>query len=218
MEEILDTIYESILDGEMRQVPGHVQTALDQGVPPADILNKGMIEAMSEVGDLFEEGEYFVPEMLVSARSMQAGLEVLRPHLVKEGAVQSAGTVVIGTVKGDIHDIGKNLVIMMMEGAGFEMVDLGIDNSADDFIAAIEEYKPSVVGMSAMLTTTMSYMGVVVEALHEKGLRDDLVIMIGGAPINSAFAEEVQADAYCKSAALAANMAKDLLAIKTESA
>ncbi len=218
MEEILDTIYESILDGEMRQVPGHVQTALDQGVPPADILNKGMIEAMSEVGDLFEEGEYFVPEMLVSARSMQAGLEVLRPHLVKEGAVQSAGTVVIGTVKGDIHDIGKNLVIMMMEGAGFEMVDLGIDNSADDFIAAIEEHKPSVVGMSAMLTTTMSYMGVVVEALHEKGLRDDLVIMIGGAPINSAFAEEVQADAYCKSAALAANMAKDLLAIKTESA
>ena len=213
MEQILDTIYESILDGEIRQVPGHVQTALDESVPPADILNDGMIAAMAEVGDLFEEGEYFVPEMLVSARSMQSGLDILRPHLVESG-VESVGKMVIGTIKGDIHDIGKNLVIMMMEGGGFDVIDIGIDQSADAFLAAIEEHKPDVVGMSAMLTTTMSYMGVVVEAMKESGVRDDVIVLIGGAPINEAFAEEVEADAYCKSAAVTADVAKKLMAIK----
>ena len=217
MEQILDTIYESILDGEIKQVPGHVQTALDKNVSPADILNEGMIAAMTEVGDLFEEGEYFVPEMLVSARSMQAGLNVLRPHLVESG-VESVGKVVIGTIKGDIHDIGKNLVIMMMEGGGFEVVDIGIDKSADEFIAAIEDHQPDVVGMSAMLTTTMAYMGTVVEALKENGVRDDVVVLVGGAPINEAFAEEIEADAYCKSAAMAADTAKKLMAIKAEAA
>ncbi len=215
MEQILDTIYESILDGELRQVAGHVQIALDETVPPADILNNGMIAAMAEVGNLFEDGEYFVPEMLVSARSMQSGLDILRPHLVDSG-VKSAGKMVIGTIKGDIHDIGKNLVIMMMEGGGFDVIDIGIDQPAEAFLAAIEEHKPDVVGMSAMLTTTMSYMGVVVDALKESGVRDDVIVLVGGAPINEEFAEEIEADAYCKSAAVTADIAKKLMAIKME--
>ena len=213
MEKILDTIYESILDGEIKLVPGHVQTALDENVPPATILNDGMIAAMAEVGNLFEDGEFFVPEMLVSARSMQAGLAVLRPYLVDSG-VESVGKMVIGTVKGDIHDIGKNLVAMMMEGGGFEVIDLGIDQSADEFVTAIKEHKPDVVGISALLTTTMPYMGVVVDAITENGLRDDVSILIGGAPINDAFAEKIGADAFCKSAGIAADIAKRLMGIR----
>lgn len=213
-EEILDELYECIIDGDKQETPIQVQKALDIALPPDVILNDGMISAMSEVGSLFEAGEYFVPEMLVAARAMQAGLDVLRPILVGSKTVQSAGTVVIGTVKGDIHDIGKNLVVMMMEGAGFEMIDLGINQSADDFVAAVEKYKPNVLGMSAMLTTTMPYMKVVIETLKEKGLRDNLVILVGGAPIDEAFAEHVEADAYCKSAALASEMAKALMALK----
>jgi corrinoid protein of di/trimethylamine methyltransferase len=215
MEQFLDTIYESILDGEIRETPGYVQAALDAGVSPKQILDDGMIEAMSEVGRLFEEGEYFVPEMLISARAMQAGLNVLKPHLVGSD-VKPAGTLVIGTVKGDIHDIGKNLVGMMMEGGGFKVVDLGISQSAENFIAAIEEHKPDVVGMSALLTTTMGYMGVVIEALKEKGLRDDVIILVGGAPINDAFAEEIGADAYCRTAGVAVETAKKLMARRTE--
>ncbi len=216
-EEILDDLYECILDGDQPETPIQVQKALAAGLSPDVILNDSMIAAMTEVGALFEAGEYFVPEMLISARAMQAGLDVLRPYLVDSG-VESAGKMVIGTIKGDIHDIGKNLVVMMMEGGGFEVIDLGIDKSAAEFVVAVEEHQPDVVGMSAMLTTTMSYMGTVVAALKEKGLRDDVVILIGGAPINEAFAEEIEADAYCKSAAIAADMAKKLMAIKAGNA
>ena len=216
-EEILDDLYECILDGDRQETPLQVQKALDIGLTPGSILNDSMIAAMTEVGHLFEEGEYFVPEMLVSARAMQAGLDVLRPHLANS-SVKSAGKMVIGTVKGDIHDIGKNLVVMMMEGGGFEVVDLGIDQSAEAFVTAVEEHKPDVVGMSAMLTTTMPYMGTVVEALKAKGLRDDVVVLIGGAPINEAFAEQIEADAYCKSAAIATDTAKKLMAIKAGTA
>jgi 5-methyltetrahydrofolate--homocysteine methyltransferase len=212
MDKILDTIYESILDGEIKLVPGHVQTALDENVAAATILNDGMIAAMSEVGELFEEGEFFVPEMLVSARSMQAGLAVLRPYLVDSG-VESVGKMVIGTVKGDIHDIGKNLVTMMMEGGGFEVIDLGVDQSAEEFIAAIKQHKPDVVGISALLTTTMPYMGVVVDAIKETGLRDDISILVGGAPINDAYAEKIGADVFCKSAGMAADTAKRLMGL-----
>lgn len=213
-EDILDDLYECILDGDKRESPVQVQRALDAGIAPDVILNEGMIAAMNEVGDLFEAGEYFVPEMLVAARAMQAGLDVLRPILVHSGTVQSAGTLVIGTVQGDIHDIGKNLVIMMMEGAGFQVVDLGINQSDEDFVAAIEAHKPDVLGMSAMLTTTMPYMGTVIETLKDRGLRDNLVVLVGGAPINEAFAEQIEADAYCPSAALAADMAKKFMQIK----
>jgi 5-methyltetrahydrofolate--homocysteine methyltransferase len=212
MDKILDTIYESILDGEIKLVPGHVQTALDENVAAATILNDGMIAAMSEVGELFEEGEFFVPEMLVSARSMQAGLAVLRPYLVDSG-VESVGKMVIGTVKGDIHDIGKNLVTMMMEGGGFEVIDLGVDQSAEEFIAAIKQHKPDVVGISALLTTTMPYMGVVVDAIKETGLRDDISILVGGAPINDAYAEKIGADVFCKNAGMAADTAKRLMGL-----
>ena len=217
-EEILDDLYECIIDGDKQEAPIQVQKALDGKMAPDVILNDGMISAMKEVGSLFEAGEFFVPEMLIAARAMQAGLNVLRPILVGSGTVQSAGTVVIGTVKGDIHDIGKNLVVMMMEGAGFEVIDLGINQSAEDFVTAVEQHKPNVLGMSAMLTTTMPYMRVVIETLKEKGLRDDLVIMIGGAPIDASFAEHVEADAYCKSAGLASEMAKKLMQIKAGTA
>ncbi|MEN8171830.1 MAG: corrinoid protein [Chloroflexota bacterium] len=215
MEQLLDVIYESILDGEMRETPGHVQAAIDAGITPKQILDDGMIEAMGEVGRLFEQGEFFVPEMLVSARAMQGGLSVLKPHLV-DSDVESAGTFVIGTVKGDLHDIGKNLVSMMMEGGGFKVVDLGTDQSAEDFIAAIEEHKPDVVGMSALLTTTMGQMSNVIEALKEKGVRDDLIILIGGAPVTGAFAEEIGADAFCQSAGVAVDTSKKLMALRSE--
>ncbi len=213
MEQLLDTIYEGIIDGEIRAIPGYVQSALDADMPPKQILDEGMIEAMGEVGQLFEDGEFFVPEMLVAARSMQAGLDVLKPRLTGSD-VKPIGTLVIGTVKGDIHDIGKNLVSMMMEGGGFKVVDLGINQSADDFIAAIEEHKPDVVGMSALLTTTMGYMGEVIDALKEKNLRDDIIIIVGGAPLNDAFAEEVGADAYCRTAGVAVEMSKKLMALR----
>jgi 5-methyltetrahydrofolate--homocysteine methyltransferase len=212
MDKILDTIYESILDGEIKLIAGHVQTALDEQLAPVTILNDGMIAAMTEVGELFEEGEFFVPEMLVSARTMQAGLAILRPHLI-DGGVESIGRMVIGTVKGDIHDIGKNLVTMMMEGGGFEVIDLGIDQSADDFVAAIKQHKPNVVGISALLTTTMPYMEVVVDAIRDNGLRDDVAILVGGAPINDAFAEKIGADMFCKSAGVAVNTARKLIGI-----
>jgi 5-methyltetrahydrofolate--homocysteine methyltransferase len=195
----------------MGATPGNVQTALDAGLAPDVILNEGMISAMSEVGQLFEEGEYFVPEMLISARAMQAGLSVLKPHLVASG-VEPLGTVIVGTVQGDMHDIGKNLVTMMLEGAGFEVIDLGVDVKPERFIQAIQENKPQVVAMSALLTTTMPKMAVTIDAIREAGILDSVKIMVGGAPVTPEFAEKIGANGYAADASQAATLAKSFLA------
>ena len=211
MNEELDNLFEGILDGDMGSTPANVQVALDAGIAPNIILNEGMIAAMSEVGELFEEGEYFVPEMLISARAMQAGLAVLKPHLVASG-VDPLGTVVVGTVQGDMHDIGKNLVTMMLEGAGFEVVDLGVDVKPDVFIEAIRENKPQVVAMSALLTTTMPKMGVTIDVMREAGVLENVKVMVGGAPVTAEFATKIGADGYAPDASQAATLAKSFLA------
>jgi 5-methyltetrahydrofolate--homocysteine methyltransferase len=211
MKQELDDLFEGILDGDMGATPGNVQTALDAGIAPDVILNEGMIAAMSEVGQLFEEGEYFVPEMLISARAMQAGLAVLKPHLVASG-VEPLGTVIVGTVQGDMHDIGKNLVTMMLEGAGFEVIDLGVDVKPERFIQAIQENKPQVVAMSALLTTTMPKMGVTIDAMREAGVLDSVKVIVGGAPVTAEFAEKIGANGYAADASQAATLAKSFLA------
>ena len=187
-----------------------MQAALDAGVAPGEILNKGCIAAMGEVGRLFEEGEVFVPEMLIAARAMQAAMNILKPYLT-EGEIVSAGKIVIGTVAGDLHDIGKNLVGMMMEGAGFEIVDLGSDVKPETFIEAIREHKPDLIGMSALLTTTMPSMATTIEALTEAGLRDQVKVLVGGAPVTQKFADEIGADGFAPDASSAARKAKELL-------
>jgi 5-methyltetrahydrofolate--homocysteine methyltransferase len=207
----IEAIYQAVMEGDAGEAVTQVQAALDAGVAPSEILNKGCIAAMGEVGRLFEEGEMFVPEMLIAARAMQAGMNILKPHLA-EGEITSAGKVIIGTVAGDLHDIGKNLVGMMMEGAGFEIVDLGTDVSADKFVAAVKEYNPDIVGMSALLTTTMPSMTATVEALTEAGLRDQVKVLIGGAPVTQAFASEIGADGFAPDASSATRKAKELLA------
>ena len=211
MKQELDDLFEGILDGEMGATPENVQAALDAGIAPDVILKEGMIAAMSEVGQLFEEGEYFVPEMLISARAMQAGLGVLKPHLVASG-VDPLGKVVVGTVQGDMHDIGKNLVTMMLEGAGFEVVDLGVDVKPERFIEAIRENKPQVVAMSALLTTTMPKMGVTIDAMREAGVLENVKVMVGGAPVTAEFAEKIGANGYAPDASQAATLAKSFLA------
>jgi 5-methyltetrahydrofolate--homocysteine methyltransferase len=211
MSNELDDLYEGILDGDMGTTPNNVQTALDAGLAPDVILNEGMISAMSEVGQLFEEGEYFVPEMLISARAMQAGLGVLKPHLVASG-VDPLGTVVVGTVQGDMHDIGKNLVTMMLEGAGFEVIDLGVDVKPERFIEAIRENKPQVVAMSALLTTTMPKMGVTIDAMREASVLENVKVMVGGAPVTAEFAAKIGANGYAPDASQAATLAKSFLA------
>jgi 5-methyltetrahydrofolate--homocysteine methyltransferase len=168
---------------------------------------------MDVVGVDFRDGVLFVPEVLMAAKAMKAGMEILRPLLAETGAPQ-IGTMVIGTVKGDIHDIGKNLVAMMMEGAGFKVVNLGINTDVEKFLAAIHEHKPDILGMSALLTTTMPYMDVVIKTLKEQALRDKLIVLVGGAPLNAAFAEEIEADAYCRDAAVAVETAKQLVALR----
>jgi methylmalonyl-CoA mutase cobalamin-binding domain/chain len=174
------------------------------------VLNEALVEGMRIVGIDFRDGILFVPEVLLAANSMKAGMAILRPLLAETGA-QRLGTVVIGTVKGDIHDIGKNLVAMMLEGAGFDVYDLGINTDADKFIAALEEHKPDILGMSALLTTTMPYMKVVIEELKRRGIRDDYIVMVGGAPLNEEFGKAVGADAYCRDAAIAAETARALM-------
>ena len=211
MSTELDNLYECILDGEMGEAPANVQAALDAGIAPDVILNEGMIAAMAEVGQLFEEGEFFVPEMLIAARAMQAGLVVLKPHLVASG-VEPLGTVVVGTVQGDMHDIGKNLVTMMLEGAGFEVIDLGVDVKPETFIESIRENKPQVVAMSALLTTTMPKMGVTIDAMREAGVLETVKVMVGGAPVTAEFAEKIGANGYAQDASQAANLAKTFLA------
>ena len=179
-------------------------------MPAGEILQEGLIAAMGEVGRLFESGEFFVPEMLVAARAMQAALEILRPHLVAED-VQPLGKVVIGTVQGDMHDIGKNLVSMMLEGAGFEVIDLGVDVKQEQMIAAIQQHQPDLIGMSALLTTTMPQMKSTIEALGVAGLRDSVKVMVGGAPLTHEYAEDIGADGYAADASQAAELAKRLI-------
>ncbi len=210
MDERLQKIYDSVLNGEMDEVAAFVQAALDAQIDPGVILNNGMISAMQEVGRLFEEGEYFVPEMLISARAMQTGLALLKPHLV-EANVQSAGKVVIGTVKGDLHDIGKNLVAMMLEGAAFEIVDLGTDVSPDKFVEAVKTHQPAIVGLSALLTTTMPNMKTTIEALKAAGLRDQVKVIIGGAPVTEAYARDIGADGFATDASRAVTLTRSLI-------
>jgi 5-methyltetrahydrofolate--homocysteine methyltransferase len=210
MDERLQKIYDSVLNGEMDEVAAHVQAALDAQLDPGVVLNGGMISAMQEVGRLFEEGEYYVPEMLISARAMQTGLALLKPHLVQAN-VQSSGTVVVGTVKGDLHDIGKNLVAMMLEGAAFEIVDLGTDVSPEKFVEAVKVHQPAVVGLSALLTTTMPNMKTTIEALKTAGLRDQVKVIIGGAPVTAAYARDIGADGFAPDASRAVTLTKSLV-------
>ena len=211
MDPGLKLIYDGILDGDMKAAQQHVQTALDSSSRPDVILNEGMISAMSEVGRLFEEGEYFVPEMLISARAMQACLAVLKPYLVEAG-VEPIGTVIIGTVQGDLHDIGKNLVAMMLEGAGFLVVDLGANVKADKFITAVQEHNPMLVALSALLTTTMPQMKTTINALKAaSGIDAGIKILVGGAPVTADYAQSIGADGYASNASQAAALAKSML-------
>jgi 5-methyltetrahydrofolate--homocysteine methyltransferase len=203
----LNDLKQNVIEGDAAGVPSLVRQALNESLPPEKILNEGLISGMAEVGRLFEEGEFFVPEMLIAARAMKAGLGLLRPHLAAAN-VKAVGKVVIGTVQGDLHDIGKNLVGMMLEGVGFEVIDLGADVSPDKFVAAVKEHKPHLVGCSALLTTTMPKMKDTVKALEAAGLRGSVKVMIGGAPVTEKYAVEIGADVYAPDASSAANRAK----------
>ena len=206
----LDDVFEAVLDGDLQATAVHVQSALDADVPAATILQDGLVVAMDEVGRLFEEGQYFVPEMLLAARAMKAGLAVLKPHL-GESAIASLGRVVVGTVQGDVHDIGKDLVAMMLDGAGFEVVDLGTDVDPERFVDAAEE-GADILGFSALLTTTLPSIAATIQALEEAGVRDQVKIMVGGAPVTAAFAQHVGADGYAPDASQAVAVAKSLMA------
>ena len=206
----IETIYNAVLDGNAPAAKAGVEAALTEGIPADKILKDGLIGAMAEVGRLFEENEYFVPEMLVAARAMQGGLALLKPYLAEAGTT-SAGKVVIGTVKGDLHDIGKNLVAMMLEGAGVEVVDLGTDVSPEKFVKAVIDHQPGVVAMSALLTTTMPSMKGTIAALEEAGVRGKVKVMIGGAPVTDSFAKQIGADGYSPDASSATRLAKSLL-------
>ena len=210
MADILEKIASNLYDGGAEEVAELVQKALDQGMAPEEILTSGLIAGMDEVGKDFKAGDLFVPEVLIAARAMHAGMGILRPLLAESG-VPSAGKYLIGTVQGDLHDIGKNLVKMMLEGAGFETIDLGTDIQPDVFVDAVREHQPRIVGMSALLTTTMVNMKTTIEALEEAGLRDTVKIMVGGAPVTAAFAEEIGADAYAPDAASAVDAARDMV-------
>lgn len=207
---MLDTIYQSVIEGDAPEVVEGVQQALQAGHNPAEILDQAMISAMAEIGRRFEAGECWVPDMIISARAMKEGLAVLKPHLL-EADIEPVGWVVLGTVKGDIHDVGKNLVGMMFEGAGCEVIDLGVDVPPGRFVQAIQEHRPQVMGMSALLTTTMPAMRVTVEALKEAGLREQVKVMVGGAPVTQEYAAEIGADLYAPDAATAADQVKKFL-------
>jgi 5-methyltetrahydrofolate--homocysteine methyltransferase len=208
---ILERIASNLYRGEDEVVADLVQQALDQEMSPGEILNGGLIAGMDEVGKDFKAGDLYVPEVLIAARAMRAGMSILRP-LLAEGDVPTAGKYIVGTVRGDLHDIGKNLVKMMLEGAGFETIDLGTDVSPDEFVAAVQEHQPQIIGMSALLTTTMPGMKATIEGLEEAGLRDTVKIMVGGAPVTAAFAEQIGADAYAPDAATAVDVARNLVA------
>ncbi len=207
MNVMLQDIYSSIIQGSQISVTKQVQTAIDAGIEPQIVLNESMVAAMAEVGRLFEDGEYFVPEMLISARAMKAGMQILKPYLVNTD-IKPAGKIITGTVKGDLHDIGKNLVCMMLEGAAFEIVDLGSDVSPGKFVQAVQETGAQFIAMSALLTTTMSNMRTTIQALSDAGLRDKVIVLVGGAPLNQKFANEIGADGYAPDANRAVALVK----------
>ena len=210
-QELVEQMWDDLYDGLKDEIEQSVNILLARKWTPYDVLTKALVEGMRIVGIDFRDGILFVPEVLMAANAMKAGMFILRPLLVETGAPRM-GKMIIGTVKGDIHDIGKNLVAMMMEGAGFEVINLGVNNPVENYLKAIEEHKPDIIGMSALLTTTMPYMKVVIDTLKEKGIRNDYIVMVGGAPLNEAFAEAIGADAYCRDAAVAVETAKTLLA------
>jgi methylmalonyl-CoA mutase cobalamin-binding domain/chain len=205
--ELVAQMHDDLYDGLREEIEQGVQILLRRDWPPYRVLTEALVEGMRIVGEDFRDGILFVPEVLLSANAMKAGMAILKPLLAATGAPRM-GKMVIGTVKGDIHDIGKNLVAMMMEGAGFEVVDLGINNGVEKYLAAIEQHQPDIIGMSALLTTTMPYMKVVIDTLIERGIRDELVVLVGGAPVNEAFARAIGADAYCRDAAVAVETAR----------
>jgi methylmalonyl-CoA mutase cobalamin-binding domain/chain len=209
-DDLVQQMHDDLYDGLKEEVEQGVRILLSRRWTPYDVLTKALVEGMRIVGEDFRDGILFVPEVLLSANAMKAGMAILRPLLAETGAPK-IGKMVIGTVKGDIHDIGKNLVCMMMEGAGFEVIDLGINNPVEKYLAALEEHKPDIIGMSALLTTTMPYMKVVIDTMKEKGIRDDYIVLVGGAPLNEDFARQVGADAYCRDAAVTVETAKDLI-------
>ncbi|MBE7433175.1 MAG: corrinoid protein [Anaerolineales bacterium] len=210
MEQVLQNLFEAVLEGNFEGVKANVQSALDAELDPNIILNDGMIAAMREVGVRFEAGEYYVPEMLIAARAMQSGMAILKPHL-QQAEKKSSGRVVMGTVKGDLHDIGKNLVGLMLEGAGYEIIDLGVDVPAEEFVKKAMELKPDVIGMSALLTTTMPSMKTTLDALDAAGLRRDIKVIVGGAPVTETYAQQIEADGFALDASRAVNLVNDLL-------
>ena len=216
-QELCEQVHDDLYNGLKAEVEEATHIYLKRGWSPERVLNEALVEGMRIVGVDFRDGILFVPEVLLAANAMKGGMEILRPLLAETG-VEPIGKIVIGTVKGDIHDFGKNLVGMMLEGAGFEVIDLGINNPVDKYLAALEEHKPDILGMSALLTTTMPYMKVVIDTLKEKGLRDDFIVLVGGAPLNEEFGKAVGADAYCRDAAIAVETAKALIASRRKAA
>jgi 5-methyltetrahydrofolate--homocysteine methyltransferase len=210
-DELVEQMHDDLYDGLREEIVEGTQILLERNWAPDKVLNDALVEGMRVVGIDFRDGILFVPEVLMAANAMKGGMQLLRPLLAETGAA-TIGKMVAGTVKGDIHDIGKNLVCMMMEGAGFEVINIGINNSVEEYLAALEEHQPDILGMSALLTTTMTYMKVVIDTLIEKGLRDDYIVMVGGAPLNEEFGEAIGADAYCRDAAVAVETAKQLIA------
>jgi len=212
-EDLCAQMHDDLYDGLAEEIDEGTRILLDRGWGADKVLDEALVEGMRIVGIDFRDGILFVPEVLLAANAMKAGMAILRPLLAETGA-EPIGSVVIGTVKGDIHDIGKNLVAMMLEGAGFEVTDLGINTDVEEFVAALDEHQPDILGMSALLTTTMPYMKVVIDTLVEKSLREDYIVLVGGAPLNEEFGEAIGADAYCRDAAVAAETAKQLVAAR----
>jgi len=210
-DELVEQMHDDLYNGLKEEIAEGTEILLERGWDANKVLNDALVAGMTIVGIDFRDGILFVPKFLMSATAMKAAMEILNP-LLSQSDEPTAGKMVIGTVKGDIHDIGKNLVCMMMEGAGFEVVDLGINTPVEDYLAALEEHKPEILGMSALLTTTMPYMKVVIDTMKEQGIRDDYIILVGGAPLNQEFGEAIGADAYCRDAAVAADTAKQLVA------
>jgi methylmalonyl-CoA mutase cobalamin-binding domain/chain len=216
-QELVEQVHDDLYNGLKDEVEEATRIFLRRGWSAEKILNDALVEGMRIVGIDFRDGILFVPEVLLAANAMKGGMEILRPLLAETG-VEPIGKIVIGTVKGDIHDIGKNLVGMMLEGAGFEVIDLGINNPVEKYLAAIEEHRPDILGMSALLTTTMPYMKVVIDTLKEKGIRDKFIVLVGGAPLNEEFGKAIGADAYCRDAAIAVETAKSMVASRRAAA
>jgi len=216
-DTLVTQMHDDLYDGMATAISEGTQILLDRGWTPYDVLQKALVEGMRIVGIDFRDGILFVPEVLLAANSMKAGMAILRPLLAETGAPK-VGTMIIGTVKGDIHDIGKNLVGMMMEGAGFDIIDIGVNNDVEDYIEAALKHNADIIGMSALLTTTMGYMKVVIETFKQRGIRNDYAIVVGGAPLNEAFADEIGADAYCRDASMAVEIAGKIMETRQGSA